>query len=170
MPKSFLEVDGLYNPARRFAFTNITDEEFKSAWDGQPITVKPHQTIELPHHLMVKLTEELVNNLILGKAVVDEKANSDKPYYRSNIRNSQFIPAMRKQYEDQIVRELAVDEESPEIQMMRLQIRDELKRDLERKEGVPSEPTPASIEEFAQIKSGKTGVKAEKKPLKVKVI
>ena len=50
---------GIYNPLLRAAFTNITEEEFVSAWGGEPIKVPAGRTVELPHHLAVKLTKEL---------------------------------------------------------------------------------------------------------------
>ncbi len=165
---SFLDVkNGLYDPSKRFAFTNITSEPFVSAWDGQPITVQPSQTIELTHHLAVKLTGELVDKIMIGNAKMDE-LQSNQPYFRSPKGTSLGVPAARKVWEDQILRELEVDEESPEIQIMRAKIREEIMTDLKAEPSDEKVPVPTGIAEFADL--DKTETKEAKKPLKVKTI
>ena len=166
--------EGLYNPTLRFAFTNITSQDFTSKWNGQPIIVKAGQTIELPHHLADKLTDELVNLIMIGNVKMAEIE-----YYKNNPNtgpnmfrapSSLGIPMARKVWEDKIVRPLAIDEESPEIQVMRLQIREELERDLKAEPSKDPVKVP-SMGEFAEIKEGFVPEKpVEKKPLKVKTI
>lgn len=161
--------DGLYNPLKRFAFTNITADVFESAWDGSPIIVQPGQTIELPHHLADKLTDDLVNRIMIGDAKLDEVAKN-QPYYRSPKGSSLGVPAARKVWEDQIVRELQVDEESPEIQVMRAKIREEVLADL-KKEPAKTEITLPSMTEFAEIREGAPQAeKPAKRAYKVKTI
>lgn len=152
--------EGLYNPALRFAFTNITMEDFTSAWGGSPIIVKAGETIELPHHLADKLTDQLVDQIMIGEAKLNEVE-----YYKSHpgTRINDYrapsmlgVPAARKVWEDQIVRELAVDEESPQLQVMRAQIKEELLADLNAETSTAPVPVPTSIEEFAELKEGGT--------------
>jgi len=162
-----LHPQGLYNPLLRFAFTNITEEPLVSMWDGSPITVPTGATIELPHHLAVKLTKELVDKIIIGNAKLDE-VTRNKENFRSPIGMSLGVPAARKVWEDQICRELAVDEESPQIQVMRAQIREELTRDLSSEVSKQPVHTPSSISEFAEL--GREEVKAEKAPIRLKTI
>lgn len=167
---SSLEVNGIYNPSLRFAFTNITAEEFRSAWGGSPIIVKAGETVSLPHHLAVKLTNELVDKIMIGNAKMDEVAKN-QPYYRSNLGGMLGVPAARKVFEDQIVRQLEVNEETPEMQVIRAQIREELIKDLSQKEGVPTEPIPTRVEEFAQIREGApVETQPEKEPIKLKKV
>lgn len=164
--------EGMFNPSLRFAFTNITDEDFVSAWGGSPITVKPHQTIELPHHLANKLTDELVDKIMIGNAKLDEvtyyKAHPDMQPNTYRAASSLGVPAARKVWEDQIVRLLELDEESPEIQVMRAQIKEELLADMSKETSREPVPVPSSIAEFAEL--GNTVEVAPKKPLKVKTI
>ena len=169
--KSFLDVaNGVYDPSRRFAFTNITAEDFASAWGGQPITVRPSQTIELPHHLAVKLTGELVDKIMIGKAKMDEVA-SGQAYFRSPQGTSLGVPAARKVWEDQILRELQVDEESPEIQVMRAEIKQEILTDLKNEQSIEPPKGPGSLSEFAEIKKGAPiEEKPAKRPYRVKTI
>lgn len=164
-----LTPEGVFNPLLRFAFTNITEEPFVSAWDGSPINVPAGATIELPHHLAVKLTKELVDKIMIGNAKLDE-VTKDQPYYRSPIGSSLGVPAARRVWEDKICRQLEVDEESPQIQVMRAKIREELMHDLkaEPSSGSPLDNAPASMSEFADLT--KKEETAEKAPMKVQQI
>lgn len=164
---NILTPEGIFNPTLRFAFTNITEEEFVSHWDGSPIKVPAGATIELPHHLAAKLTRELVNQIIMGNAKLDE-VSKNKEGYRSPIGMSLGVPAARKVWEDQIVRQLDIDEESPQIQVMRAQIREELLKDLNAQPSHGSPAIPTSISEFGDLTAKEEVV--EKKPIKVKTI
>jgi hypothetical protein len=167
--KSFLDVEGVFDPSLRFAFTNITGEDFISAWGGSPIVVKAGETVELPHHLAIKLTGELVDK-IMTQEIKEEESKVGTPYYRSPRGSSIGVPSARKVYEDKILRKLAPDEESVQAQLMRAKLKAELLADMEKKEGVATEPMPSSINEFAQIKrqGDKSDIKEVKSPLKVK--
>lgn len=165
---------GIYNPTLRFAFTNITEEEFVSAWNGEPIKIPAGHTVELPHHLAAKLTKELVDKIMIGNAKLNEiefyknNPNSMPNTYRAP--NSLGVPAARKVWEDQICRLLAPDEESPQTQLMRIKIKEELMRDLkaEPASGSPLDNAP-KLEEFADLTSGKEE-KVEKAPMKLKTV
>jgi hypothetical protein len=173
--RSFLEdIGGLYNPTLRFAFTNITEEDFTSYWGGVPIIVKPRETIEISnttpipgagHALALKMTGELVDKIMIGNIKLDEAAKKD-PYYRSPEGSSLGVPAARKIWEDQILRQLAPDEESPSIQVMRKQMMEEIKTGTSAQ--VSKEPVkgPGSLEEFADL-TAKTPQET-KPPVKVK--
>lgn len=153
------KTEGLFNPLLKFAFTNITEEDFTSAWNGVPITVKAGQTVSLPHHLANKLTDELVNLIMIGAVKTNEveyyKRNPNTAPNMYRAPSSLGVPAARKVWEDKIVRQLAVDEESPEIQVMRAQIKEELERDIAAKPAKGAPKVPASAEEFAEIKAKK---------------
>ena len=164
--------DGVFNPARRFAFTNILEEDFVSYWGGSPIVIKPGQTVELPHHLADKLTDEMVNKIMITGIKTNEveyymnNPNAAVNTYRAP--SSLGVPQVRKQWEDKIVRELKVDEESPEIQILRAQMREEIMAGIEGKASTEPVQVPASINEFAEL--GKEEPKLDKKPLKIKTV
>lgn len=169
-----MEVEGVYDPSLRFAFTNITEEDFHSAWDSSPIIVKPGETIELPQYLAVKLTRELVDKIMIGNAKLNEVEYYKK--YPGTTPNSYRapsslgIPEARKVWEDQICRQLAVDEESPQVQVMRAQIKAQLKEDLARETANGPVAVPNSLEEFADLTaSPKPVVKPALKTKKIKV-
>lgn len=163
---------GIFDPTKRFAFTNISDKDFVSAWGGSPITVPAGETVELPHHLANKFTDELVDAIMQGEAKMDEveyyknNPGAAPNSYRSPKGSSLGVPAARKFWEDQIVRELAVDEESPEIQVMRAKIKEEILADLSQEKSSEPVQVPTSLTEFAEL--GAPEVKEPPKPLKVK--
>lgn len=175
MPKSFLQPEGLYNPSLRFAFTNITTEVFTSYWDRIPIVIQPGETIEVSnttpipgagHAIAVKMTEEMVDKIMMGEAKLDEvnfyKNNPGVMInsYRSPKGSSLSVPAARKIWEDQILRQLDPEEESPALQTIRKQLLQEISGKQEQKADTQI-PVPNSIEEFADL-----GVKREEKPQK----
>ena len=164
--------EGMYNPARRFAFTNILEEDFVSYWGGSPIIIKAGQTVELPHHLADKLVDEMVNKIMITGIKTNEeeyyKKNPNAAVNTYRAPSSLGVPQVRKQWEDKIVRELAVDEESPEMQVIRAKIKEELQADLQGKASTEAVPTNINVNEFAEL--GKPDVVVEKKSLKVKTI
>ena len=162
----FPKDEGVFNPLRRFAFTNITDDLFTFHWDGKPISVKAHDTIELPHHLMVIATTKLVDKIMIQKAKEDEiEGRKTDRFYRGA--NMMGVPDARKVYEDQIVRELEVDEESPQIAVMKAQIRDQVLADIEngskKAEPVSSIVAGVKLENFASVDN--VAKKAVEKPV-----
>lgn len=169
---NFLHPVGVYDPNIRAAFTNITDEEFVSAWGGQPIKVPAGRTVELTHHLAVKLTKELVDKIMIGEAALDKATNGKgNAYYQSPKGMNLGVPAAREIWEKKICRQLEVDEESPEIQVMRAQIRQEVMQDMQNSQAPKSaSPSlPNSINEFADIKGGDEP-KKPKAPIKLKEV
>lgn len=148
--------DGLYNPMLKFAFTNITKDDFTSYWDKSPIVIKAGQTVTLPHHLADKMTDELVNKIMTTEVKTNEvkyykeNPNTAPNFYRAP--SSLGVPAARKVWEDKIVRRLEVDEESPEMQVMRATIKAELTADMAKQKSNKPPVIPRGAEEFAEIK------------------
>ena len=179
MANSFLQPKGLFNPSLRFAFTNISDEDFISHWDKVPVTVKAHETIELSvttpipgvsgHALAVKFTGELVDKIMINEAKMDELKSKDINY-RSPKGTSLGVPAVRKVYEDQILRELSIDEESPAIQSLRNQMKKEILSGGKEKQTTlpPTTTAPKSVEDFADLT--KKTEQEVKKPAKTQKI
>lgn len=166
---------GIYDPTLRFAFTNITEEEFTSAWNSEPIKIPAGHTVELSHHLASKLTKELVDKIMMGNAKLNEiefytkNPNSMPNTYRAP--SSLGVPSARKIWEDQICRLLAPDEESPQTQLMRIKIKEELLRDLkaEPASGSPLDSAPKSLSEFADLSVQHTDI-TEQVPMKLKQV
>lgn len=146
--------EGLYDPLKRFAFTNITAEPFTFSWDKIPMTVKPSETVELPHHLAVHATGQLVDKIMIEGIKVEEdamKKEKNDPYFRHPKASSLGVPAARKVYEDKIIRQLAVDEESPYVAQMRMRIKEELSRDMKAEPAKAMSSMSPSVSEFAEI-------------------
>ncbi len=147
---------GIYNPTLRFSFTNITEEEFLSAWGGEPIRIPAGRTVELPHYLAVKLVKEMVDKIMIGNAKLNEiefyKNNPNVQLNTYRAASSLGVPAARKIYEDQICKLLVVDQDSPEVQLQRLGIKQQILSDLkaEPSSGSPLDNAPR-LEEFADL-------------------
>lgn len=168
---------GLYNPLLKFAFTNITEEPFTIQWNGAIVTVvAAGVTVELPHYLAVKCVKELVDKIMIGNAKLNELE-----FYSKNINaipntyrapSSLGVPAARKVWEDKIVRLMEPDEESPQTQIMRAQLKEEIMRDLsaEPANANPLENAPKSISEFADLHADKQPETPKKSNIKIKTI
>lgn len=153
---SFLDKNGVFDPSKRYAFTNITNEPFTFHWAKVPITIQAGDTKELPEHLALLATKNLVDKLMIGEVTVEEQKMRTKmkdPYWRSPKGTSLGVPAARKPYEDQILRELQLDEESPEVAIMRARIKEELMTDLSAEKSPAISRISVGKEEFAEIKS-----------------
>lgn len=155
---TIMNPEGLYNPLLRFAFTNISESPFTIMWDNKVVTtLKGGETVELPHYLAVVATKALVDSIMIGNAKMDEiayyKANPNTQPNMYRAASSLGVPAARKVWEDKICRVLEVDEESPQVQVMRSQIREELMKDLkaEPSQGSPLENAPTSVQDFADL-------------------
>ena len=151
---------GIYNPLLRFSFTNITESEFISAWGGEPIKIPAGVTVELPHHLAAKLTKELVDSIMIGNAKLNEiefyKNNPNVQMNTYRASSSLGVPAARAVWEKQICKQLEVDQDSPQVQLQRLGIKEQLLKDLqaEPSQGSPLDNAPA-LSEFADLTAPK---------------
>ncbi len=123
--QDFLYFEGMFNPVARFAFTNVLDEDFVSAWNSVPYTVKPHQTVKLPHHLAHKFTNEIVNRMM----------------QKENKGLMMAVPAARKSYEDKVL-SLLPTESSSELEVIKQEFIEQVKRDASRVEGESDAQSP----------------------------
>lgn len=102
---------------------------------------------------------------MINNAKLDEiEGRKTDRFYRGV--NMMGIPAARKVYEDQIVRELQIDEESPQIAVLKAQIRDQVLSDIENsaKKAAPVESVVASItKDLEEVKASEEFPSAKKK-------
>jgi hypothetical protein len=175
--ENILSPEGIYNPLLKFSFTNITEVPFEIKWNGEIVTVlKGGETVELPHYLAVVATKNLVDSIMIGNAKLDEityyknNPNTQPNMYRAS--SALGVPAARKVWEDQICRLMEVDEESPQVQVMRATIKAELMADLgaQPSQGSPLENAPKSLSEFADLTAPKTDETPKQSKIKVKKV
>ena len=156
---------GVYNNAARYKVTNITQEVFTSYWGKNPITLKPGQTVSVPQYSANKMVDEMVD-LIMQTNVKERELdyykrnpNTAPNFYREP--SSLGVPAARKIWEDKILEELPLEEGSTESQLLRLQIKEELEKDLKAEPSTEPVAVPQSAvgsfdglpTEFAEIAS-----------------
>lgn len=124
---------GLYDPTKRFAFTNISNEDFYIVWNKQRVKVAPKETVELPEYLALKSTHELVDKVMLGEQY-DKllKIRETKPDYIAPPGAGMLgVPAARKPYEDRILKELS-PKNTTESQLQVLRMKNEIEQDIKR--------------------------------------
>lgn len=150
---SYLTVkEGIYDPTRRFAFTNIDTADYTLTWDGKPlVTVKPGESVELPHHLAVMATGELVDRIMMAETKADEEAHATTPYYRSPKGIAMGVPAARKPFEDKVLKEIPVDQASSQFKILQSQLIETVKADLSAETSKPISSISVKPEEFAGI-------------------
>lgn len=144
---------GMYDPRKRYGFKNITEEPFTFSWNGNPITVQPGMEVELPEHMAILATHRQVDQ-IMGKLAHEDTERLRKEMRdhtaRSPLGIAMGVPSARKVYEDKIIRELKVDEQSPQFQVIRAQARDQIINDLTNAQK-PPEPIESAISGLAQM-------------------
>lgn len=150
MTEDLLHPNGLFNPLLQFAFTNITQDDFTSYWNSKPFTIKSGQTVKLQHHLAVKCLKELVDKIMQGEAKMDETAyyernpNSAPNSYRSPKGISMGVPLARKVWEDQIIKQLPNKAEGVELEIMKQEFLEEIKRDTSAQVSTDPIPVPTA--------------------------
>lgn len=194
MPQSFLQVDGLFDPSARYAFTNISDEVFTSRWGGIPITVEPHQTIKIERHspvenggqaVAIKMTTELVDLIMTNVVRMDEmQMMADQKLTRNMARSDKAmsigVPSARKEWEDKILKRLGADEEIGQGELSNMEsMRESLKAEIvsQNTSKVSHEAPSIPMDAIGDLTGtgsippgGRNEVKPEPKPAKVKVI
>ncbi len=166
---------GMYDPLARYGFYNIIIEkhpvrgdifysrnkDFTFTWNGSPINVKAGSEIELPEHLAILATHKLVDEIMTDIAHEDTiklREKSGDFTIKSPFGAALGIPAARKVWEDKIIRKLKIDEQSPQIQILKAQIKDQILTDItnSQKSAAPIESVAGSlaqsVAEFSDIK------------------
>ena len=169
---------GVFNNAMRYKVTNITKDPFTSYWGKNPVTLKPGQTVSVPQYLANKMVDEMVDKIMIEGVKQTEvdyyQRNPNAEINRFRAPNSLGVPAARKVWEDKILEELPIEEGSTEAQLLRLQIKEELEKDLKAEPSTEPVAVPQSAvgafeglpTEFAEIAS-KTPSKPLGRPKKV---
>ncbi len=139
--------EGTYDPGKRYAFTNPTEEPFQIKWNGRIVKViQPHETIEIsdatPYPgpgngdcIARTKAKELADKIILGEARIEtDKLGflTNKSYY-SPIGAMTAVPEKRKPYEDLILQELPDAEDTEVLSQLKA---DEITSDMRRQPGV----------------------------------
>lgn len=152
---SYLTVrDGVYDPKKRFAFTNITNEDFSFSWNGAENVVKAGDTVELPHHLAILATQKLVDKIMLGEAWEENAPIHEKtPWVDGKKNMSLGVPEARKPYEDKILKEIPFDEASSQFKILASQQIEQIKKDLSSEPAQPVQEFTPSTGEFAELNS-----------------
>lgn len=164
----------VYDPKRKFAVTNWSDEDFACNWadpgpdgTGDNIYVlHAGETQTHPQYLAYFMAKHFVDRE-MGKEATKLPLNPDGTYTRAKERAEMAMNnrELRKPYEDKTIQEVLPGRESPEITAMRAQIRKDLI--IEQGEGMKSEMhnnpdgTPEEFPDAPKKKAGRPKAEAE---------
>ena len=165
---------GVFNNAQRYSVTNILNEDMNFTWGGNPFSIPQGKTVSLPEYLANTVVDQMVDKILMAEMKTEEDAfyeknpNTEINKHRSpNLLNN---PRKREELEKKICVKLALEKGSTEAQLLAMQIKEELERDMSAQPSTepPTIPVSAvgsfsnkSMEEFAEL--GKEEVKETKK-------
>lgn len=130
MSSNLTKKEGIYDPTKRGAFTNWSDEDFTGVWAGEKILIAKGKTVTLPEHLAIKFTNEFVTREMVKEDIAKFVPNAKAEVYGQSERTLTGIPAARAPFEAKTLKWLDRSEESPEMQLLRMQVFEEVKRDF----------------------------------------
>lgn len=148
MSSNLTKKDGIYDPTKRGAFTNWSNEDFFGTWGGETITIAAGKTVTLPEHLAIKFTQEFVDREMVKEEMEKFVPSQKWPTYAESERTMVGIPSARTPYETRTLKWLARSDESPEMQLLRMQVFEEVKRDFS---ATPSTEPPKAPSSKNQI-------------------
>lgn len=134
----------VFDPERRFVFTNWTDEEFKGYWDKREYVFKAGDVRELPMYLAYHFCKHLI----------------DRELHKQNRDMAVADPEARRPLEEKTIREIMANEESPERVALREEIRKEVMAQIG--EAVSEKVDTKVAEAEGKPKAKKGGKKAKK--------
>lgn len=145
---------GVFDPLKRYAFTNIDGEDYVFQWSGIETTVVPGETIELPEYLALHATRGLVDKIMQGIARKDtlEKQKINPMYLAPQGAGNTGIPMARKPYEDKILKEIPMNKSSDRtLDIKRQQVKEQLLADLTAQPSALGSHATATMEEFVEV-------------------
>lgn len=155
MSYSTLDKEGLYDQTQRYKFTNIDDEEFIGMWNGKLfVTVPKGASVTLPESQAINFAKALCDRVMRKEEKAKFVPNMREQRWEESERTRVGIPMARKPYESQILQKINQDEETPEMQVMRSQVREELMRDMSAQVNTESPKGPSSLSSLALVNDG----------------
>ena len=171
---------GIFNNAQQYAITNILDEDFNGTWDGDVFSIPKGETVEVPMYLADSVLTQIVDKILMAEMKANEVAyyekNPNTEINRYRAPNWLGNANKRKEIEAKICKPLELKQGSTKMQLLRMQIRQQLKHDMEQQPSTEPVPVPVSavgsfsadsMKEFAEL--GKDEPQP-KKEIKVKTL
>jgi len=147
----------LFDNTQRYRFTNIDDEPFVGMWDGREfVNVPAGASVTLPEAQAITYAKELCTRVMFKEEKEKFVPNMREASWEESQKSRVGIPLARDPYEKRILQKLETGDETPELQAMRSEMREELMRDLSAKvETAPAGP-PRAIKDLAVVKDKRT--------------
>lgn len=125
------EERSLYDNSQRYKFTNIDDEEFVCMWNGEEITRIPAgASVTLPESQAITYAKDLCTRVMTKEERAKFVPNMREATWEESQKTRVGLPMARDPYEKRILSKLNASDETPEIQLMKAQIKDQLLSDM----------------------------------------
>lgn len=149
---SHLDKEGLYDQSRRYRFTNVDDEEFIGMWDSKVyVRVPVGESVTLPESQAINFAKDLATRVMIKDEKRKYVPTQNAPTYEESQKSRVGIPAARDPYEKRILQLIEQGEETPEMQALRSELRDEVMRDLKGVVSTAPPSGPSSREQLAVV-------------------
>ena len=147
----------LYDNSQRYRFTNIDDEPFVGLWDGREfVTVPSGGSVTLPEAQAITYAKELCTRVMFKEEKEKFIPNMREATWEESQKTRVGIPMARKPYEDRILQHLELNDETPEVQAMRSEMREQLMRDLNAQVSTDAPKGPAALKDLNVLKDKRT--------------
>ena len=157
MSSSNLDKEGLYDQTRRYKFNNIGDEEYVGMWNSKVfVTVPPGESVTLPEAQAITFAKDLCTRVMLKEEKARFVPNMYEPTWEMSQRSRAGIPLARDPYEKRILQAIEEGQETPELQALRSQIREEVMADLTATVSTEPPRGPSSVSDLSLVKDKRT--------------
>lgn len=152
MSYSNLDKEGLYDQSQRYRFHNIDDEVFVGKWNGtEYVTVPAGESVTLPESQAINFAKQLATRVMIKDEQEKFVPTMMEPTWEQSRKTRTGIPMAREPYEKRILKKIEIGEETPEIQSLRSQIREELISDMSMQVSTEAPQGPRSKSEISIV-------------------
>lgn len=151
------EERSLYDNSQRYRFTNIDDEEFIGMWDGRIfVTVPAGRSVTLPEAQAITYAKALCTRVMLKEEKSKFVPNMREATWEESQKTRTGVPMARDPYEKRILQKLEQNEDTPELQVLRSEIREELLHDMQAQVSMDAPRGPAALSDLSLVKDKRT--------------
>lgn len=152
MAFSNLDKVGLYDLTQRYRLTNIDDEKFTGRWNGRTFVVlNPGESATIPESQAINFAKEICTRVMQKEEKAKFVPNMNEPTWEQSQRTRVGLPMARDAYEKRILQKIEAGEETPELQVMRAQMREQLLNDMSAQVSTDAPSGPKSAVDLSLV-------------------
>lgn len=149
---SHLQKEGIYDNSHRARFTNIDNEEYVGMWDSKVyVRIPAGDSVTLPEAQAITFGIDLATRVMMKDERKKFIPTMLEPAWEMSQRTNVGIPAKRDPFEKQIVQWLDPGEETPEMQALRSQVREQVLNDMKAEVSTDAPKGPVSKDQLSIV-------------------